>query len=152
MQVADAPDYFRRVWGGVPTTWARTVWLSGHPDTHAMVARRAEAGGAWYLCAVCAAAGCEVDVRGNARLLIGCGRPALVETYLDAGGAGNRSVRVSPPSRVACVCVAEGGPPQMERVELAEGQALLVIIRPENRSEVAPLVPGTRQLEAAAAP
>ena len=128
-QVAAAPNYFRRVWAAVPTTWARTVWLSGHPDTHAAVARRAAGDGSWYLCVVCAAVGCGIDLRGNVQALVGCGRPVTVETFLDAGGEGNRSVVAVPAARVADVCDEGQGREQLGRAELAEGQAVLVWVR-----------------------
>lgn len=39
-------DFFKRM----PTTWDETRWLQGHPDTHAVVARRK--GSTWFLAAL----------------------------------------------------------------------------------------------------
>ena len=142
-QVATAPAYFRRVWGELPTTWARTVWLGSHPDSHAVVARRAPEGGVWYVGAVCVAAGaaggCLVDVRTALHSAVGCGRPMLVEAYVDAGdpmaagsggsSGGAGSVSVPAPARVDSVCDAQLRLP-LDRVELGPGQALLVVARP----------------------
>ena len=52
-----------------------------------------------------------------------------VETFLDAGGEGNRSVVAVPAARVADVCDEGQGREQLGRAELAEGQAVLVWVR-----------------------
>ena len=124
----------------MPTTWARTVWLSGHPDSHAAVARRAAGDGSWHLCAVCAAPrGCRVDLRAALRASVGCGRPVRLEAYADdaaagggAGGAGG--VAVPAPARVDCVC-DPGRRLPLESAELEAGQAVLVIARPDPAGE-----------------
>jgi alpha-glucosidase len=125
-QVAAAPAHFRRVWGAVPTTWARTVWLGGHPDTHAAVARQSAADGSWYVAAVCsapsAAGPCRFDSRAALRTVVGCGRRARVEAFADAGDG---AVAAPPPARVGCVC-DPGQRLPLERAELAAGQAVLL--------------------------
>ena len=71
-EVAAAPEHFQRVWSSVPTTWAHSVWLSGHPDTHAEVARQSAIDGSWYFCAVCSTKSCYIDVRRALQSFLRC--------------------------------------------------------------------------------
>jgi hypothetical protein len=131
IHVKSAPTPFRRVWSATPTTWARTVWLSGHPDTHTAVARQA-ADGSLYLGVVCGAPNCgAMDLWAHVRTLARCERPVTVEAYLDVGEEGNRSIESVPIERLVDVCDEKQGRAQLGHVKLSEGQAALVWLRPE---------------------
>jgi hypothetical protein len=130
IQVKSAMAPFRRVWSAIPTTWARTVWLSGHPDAHAAVARRAAADGSWYLGVVCGAPNCDaVNLWAHVRTLLGCERPVTVEAYLDVGEEGNRTIEAVPRQRLVDVCDEGRGLAQLGHVKLSEGQAALAWLR-----------------------